>query len=129
MFALNQPHDVHAAAAALSDHFVVSEVDDGRYLVEGGQCRLWIDGWSEVDAEYPEPPAAMSRLMSPTLVMVNYSRGIELAREVARRLAEEFICVVDTDFGLIVEGSVFRRLLEDYPSWDWRSQADPRCSR
>jgi len=86
-----------------------------------------LEGGDDILEDYGgELPGEISVLENPRAIAINYSRGVDFAREIALKLVDRFECLVDTDCGLLIDGHGFAALVRHFPDWDWREAPDPR---
>ncbi|MDX3094556.1 hypothetical protein PV417_08280 [Streptomyces sp. ME19-03-3] len=87
-----------------------------------GGVSLWLDEDRELDHEFTqEELARIAELLGPYtgLILPYRYRDMDLAKRIARAIAERFPCVVDTDWSFFGSGEEFRARLDADPDWDW----------
>ncbi|WP_405767084.1 hypothetical protein OG539_19405 [Actinacidiphila glaucinigra] len=79
---------------------------------------LWLDKDHEFEQE---ELARIAELLGPyTGLFLPYRhRDMDVAKRIARAIAERFPCVVDTDWSFFGSGEEFLARLDADPDWDW----------
>ncbi|MFF3468203.1 hypothetical protein [Streptomyces sp. NPDC002619] len=85
-----------------------------------GGVSLLLDEDRELGREFTqEELARIAELLGPYTGLILPYRDMDLAKRIARAIAERFPCVVDTDWSFFGSGEEFLARLDADPDWDW----------